>query len=76
MILILLILVILSILIFNEKTWYKIMIGFIKKMFVVLLSSIVNALNHTKFGFLNNQNCENQPTLINLHPNKYSQEFH
>ena len=52
------------------------MIGFIKKMFVVLLSSIVNALNHTKFGFLNNQNCENQPTLINLHPNKYSQEFH
>ena len=45
-------------------------------MFVVLLSSIVNASNHTKFGSLNNQNCENQRTLINLHSNKYSQEFH
>ena len=25
---------------------------------------------------LGNQKCEIQPTLINLHPNEYSQEFH
>ena len=25
---------------------------------------------------LSNQKCLNQPTLINLHPNEYSQEFH
>ena len=25
---------------------------------------------------LSNQKCEIQPTLINLHPNKYSQDFH
>ena len=25
---------------------------------------------------LSNQNCKIQPTLINLHPNEYSQEFH
>ena len=28
-------------------------------------------------GFLlSNQNCMIQPTLINLHPNEHSQEFH
>ena len=26
--------------------------------------------------FLSNQKCMIQPTLINLHPNEYSQEFH
>ena len=25
---------------------------------------------------LNNQNCQIQPTLINLHPTEYSQEIH
>ena len=25
---------------------------------------------------MSNQKCEIQPTLINLHPNEYSQEFH
>ena len=25
---------------------------------------------------LSNQKCMTQPTLNNLHPNKYSQEFH
>ena len=25
---------------------------------------------------LSNQKCMTQPTLINLHPNEYSQEFH
>ena len=45
-------------------------------MFIILLSSIVNASNHAKCVLLNNQKCEIQPTLINLHPNEYSQEFH
>ena len=45
-------------------------------MFIVLLSSIVNASNHTKCVSLSNQKCIIQPTLINLHPNEYSQEFH
>ena len=45
-------------------------------MFIVLLSSIVNASNHTKCVSLSNQKCEIQPTLINLHPNEHSQEFH
>ena len=43
---------------------------------MALLSSIVNASNHTKCISLSNQKCKTQPTLINLHPNEYSQEFH
>ena len=52
------------------------MFDIVKKMFFVLLSSIVNASKHTKCVSLSNQKCEIQPTLINLHPNEYSQEFH
>ena len=37
------------------------------------LASIVNSSNHTKCKFLNNQQCMNQPTLINFHPNEYGQ---
>ena len=51
------------------------MFGIIKKMFTVLLSNIVNESN-TKCASLSNQKCMIQPTLINLHPNEYSQEFH
>ena len=40
-----------------------------------MLNSIVNVSNHTKYGSLKNQKCETQTTLINLHPNEYSQEF-
>ena len=46
------------------------MFGIIKKMFLVLLSNIVNASNHTKCVLLSNQKCEIQPTIINLHPYK------
>ena len=42
-------------------------------MFIGLLTSIVNACNHTKCIPLINQQFMNQPTLINLHPNEYSQ---
>ena len=41
-----------------------------------LLIGLVNASNPTKCVSLSNQKCMTQPTLINLHPNKYSQEFH
>ena len=57
-------------------TWYKIMFGLIKKIFIGLLSSVVNASYHTKYIYLSNQRCKIQPTLINLHPNEYCQEFH
>ena len=48
----------------------------IKKTFIRLLSSIVNPSNHVKCVSISNQKCEIQPTLINLHPNEYSHEFH
>ena len=43
---------------------------------IVLLTVIVNTSNHAKSVLLINQECMNQPSLINLHPNEYSQEFH
>ena len=52
------------------------MFGVIKKMFMRLLISIFNACNHTKCVLVSNQKCMTQATLINLHPNEYSQEFH
>ena len=53
------------------------MLGFIKKIFIGLLTSIVvNASSLTKCVSLSNQKCEIQPSLINLHPNEYSQELH
>ena len=55
---------------------YKVMFGLIKKIFIGLLTGIVSASNHTKCVSLSNQKCMIQPTLINWHPNKYSQEFH
>ena len=59
-----------------KRTWYKIMFGLIKKIFIVLLTGLVNGYNHTKCVLLSNQKCMLQPTLINLHPNEYKQEFH
>ena len=38
--------------------------------------SIVYASHHTKCLSLSNPKCMIQPTLINLHPNEYSQEFY
>ena len=52
------------------------MFGIIKKMFIVLLTSIANDSYHTKCVSLSNQKREIQPTLINLHPNEYNQELH
>ena len=52
------------------------MFGLIKIIFIVLLFGIVSASNHTKCISLNNQKCMIQHTVINLHPNEYSLEFH
>ena len=45
-------------------------------MFIVLLSNIINGYSHTKCVLLSNQTCMIQRTLINLHPNEYSQKFY
>ena len=52
------------------------MFELIKKIFMGLLTDTVNGSNHTNCVSLNNQKCMIQPTLINLYPNEYSQEFH
>ena len=52
------------------------MFELIKKIFIGLLTGLVNRSNHTKCISLSNQKCMIQPTLINLHPNENSQEFH
>ena len=44
------------------------MFRIIKKTFILLLASIVNASNHRKCISLSNKKCEIQPNLINLHP--------
>ena len=59
-----------------EKTWYEIAFGLIKKILIALLTGLVNGSNHTKCILLSNRKCMILPTLINLHPNEYSQEFH
>ena len=48
-----------------KETQYETILRVIGSMFIVLLTSIVNASNHTK--------CI---SLSNLHPNEYSQELH
>ena len=52
------------------------MFELIKKIFIGLLTDIVSASNHTKCVSLSNKKCMAQLTLINLHPNEYSQEFY
>ena len=48
------------------------MFGIIEKMFIVLLTSLINAYcivnvsNHTKCVSLSNEKCDIQPILINL----------
>ena len=52
------------------------MLELIKKIFMGLLTGLVNGYNHAKCVSLISQKCQIQPALINLHPNEYSQEFH
>ena len=41
------------------------MFGLIKKIFVGLLTGLINGSNHTKCISLSNKKCEIQPTFIN-----------
>ena len=59
-----------------ERTWYKILLGLIKIIFIGLSTGLVNGSNRTQCVSLNSKKCMTQSTLINLHPNEYSQEFH
>ena len=45
------------------------MIGLIKKVFIGLLTGLINGTNHTKSVSLSNQKYMIEPTLINLHDN-------
>ena len=58
-----------------KVTRYKIIFRLIKKIFIGLLTGLVNRSNHT-IGTLGNQKCMTHPTLIKKHPYKYSQVFH
>ena len=49
------------------------MFGLIKKIFIGLLTGLVNGSDHTKCVLLSNQKCMIQPNLLS---NEYSQEFH
>ena len=61
---------------FNEKTRYKIMFGFIKKMFIGLSSPCTrgsfgeslafNSKGHIKCESINNQPCQTRPTLVDI----------
>ena len=46
------------------------MFGLIKKMFIGLLTGVVNGIS------VSNQKCITQPTLINPYPNKLIHKFH
>ena len=52
------------------------MFGLIKKMFIRLLTGLVNASNHTKCVSLTNSKCTIQPAIVNLHRNAYTQGLH
>ena len=52
------------------------MFRLIKKLFIGLLTGLFNGPNHAKYVSLSNQKYMTQATLINLHPNEYSQELH
>ena len=52
------------------------MFGLIKKIFIGLLTGLVNRSNHTTCVLLSNQKYMTQASLINLHPNEYNQELH
>ena len=52
------------------------MFKWIKKIFIRLLTGLVNTCNQTKCFPVVNQKYMTQPILINLHHNEYSQEFY
>ena len=59
-----------------KGTWFKIMFGLIKKIFIGLVTDIASASNYAKCVLSINEKCMTRPTLINLHLKEYGQEFH
>ena len=57
-----------------KRTWYEIMFGLIKKMFIGLVTGLVNGSNHAKGVCLSNSKSSIQSTLINLHANECREE--
>ena len=53
-----------------KRAWYKMLLGLIKKIFTGWLIGLFNGSNHSKSISLNNNKCQIQPTLINLHLNE------
>ena len=45
-------------------------------MFIGLLTDLMNESNPARCISLSNQKCMIEPSLINLHPNEYTQELH
>ena len=52
------------------------MFHFIKQIFIGLLIGLADASNQAKCVSLSNQKCMIHPTIINLHPNEYTQGLH
>ena len=60
---------------FNEKAWYKIVFGFIKKKFVITMSFFsCNALNKIlmKCVSMNNQECRVRSAILDINSNEPS----
>ena len=52
------------------------MFGIVKKNVYCVIKWNSYASDHTKYVLLSRQKFKTQPTLLNLHPYEYSQEFH
>ena len=56
---------------FNQKAWYEIMFGLMKKIFIGLLTIGGSwACNSIKYAFLDNQSCQTRPTLGDINSNE------
>ena len=51
------------------------MFALIKKMFIVIITSLGNGSNHRKCASSNNQQWTIQTTFINIHPYGYTPEI-
>ena len=52
------------------------MFHFIKQIFIGLLIGLADASKQAKCVSISNQKCMIHPTIINLHPNEYTQGLH
>ena len=61
---------------FNEKSWYKIMSGFVKRVFIRLLSvgrslaCVAEVSDRINSVSMNNQPCQPRPTIIDVNSNE------